>query len=368
MEQTWQEELAQNVTSVDELSTIIPLTEKEKAGMREVTAYFPMSIPKYYLGLVDLGDPDDPIRKMCVPAASGLDRKGLLDQSGEASNTVLPGMQHKYRQTVLILTSNHCGMYCRYCFRRRLVGLSSHEVAKHLDEMVDYIAIHPEITDVLLSGGDALINTNSTIERYLSAFCDMPQLDFIRLGSRAPVSFPHRITHDPDLLAMLRCYQQRKQLYVVTHFNHPREFTDESYEAIQALQQAGLTVKNQTVLLRGVNDNPGTLAEVLRSCTRWGIVQHYIFQCRPVLGVLSRFQVPIMRGSEIVNEANARQNGFGKAADYTMSHITGKIRILGRDKSNRMCFQYKQAKDPTRVGRLFSRALSESSCWLDDLS
>jgi KamA family protein len=367
MGQTWQEELADNVTDVGELSKIFLFSDEELAGMRDVTNFFPMSIPRYYLGLIDPDDPADPIRKMCIPATGGLDREGLLDQSGEASNTVLPGMQHKYRQTVLILTSNQCGMYCRYCFRRRLVGLSTDEVAAHLDEMVTYIKSHPEITNVLLSGGDALMNSNEAIERYLAAFCKMPQLDFVRLGSRAPVSFPCRVTEDPELTEMLGRYQQQKQLYVITHFNHPHEFSKESFAAIKALQKAGLIIKNQTVLLRGVNDDPAVLAEVFRSCTRWGIVQHYVFQCRPVLGVLNRFQVPLVRGSKIVNAANAQQNGLGKSADYTMSHVTGKIRILGSDEDGRMVFQYKQAKDPKRVGQIFSRLLAPDVCWLEDL-
>ena len=151
----------------------------------------------------------------------------------------------------------------------------------------------------------------------------------------------------------------------MTHFNHPREFTPEALAAIRALKQAGLTVKNQTVLLRGVNDDVNTLSALLRRVTAAGMVQHYIFQCRPVQGVQSVFPVPIKTGLSIVQDALSAQNGLGKA-DYTLSHVSGKIRILGTDAGGKTFFQYKTAKDPKRIGRIFALPLSDADTWLKD--
>lgn len=364
---TWQNELKNNITTVSELAALLPLTKEEIEKMKELIQYYPMSISRYYFSLIDKEDPEDPIRKMSVPEVCEFDSDGLLDTSGEASNTVLTGMQHKYKETALILSSNQCAMYCRHCFRRRLVGLSGEEVADHMDEMTDYVKAHPEINNVLISGGDALINSNIRIEEYLRKFVELPQLDFIRIGSRVPVTFPQRIIADAELQDILRKYNKKKQIYVITHFNHPKELTGQAQEAVQILQEMRIVVKNQTVLMRGINDKAEILARLLRELTTWGIVPHYIFQCRPVLGVKSRFQVPLLEGSRIVNEANAQQNGLGKVADYTMSYVTGKIRILGLNDAGNMVFQYKQAKNSHNIGKIFTKKLSVDEKWLEDI-
>ncbi|MBQ6322492.1 MAG: KamA family radical SAM protein, partial [Lachnospiraceae bacterium] len=181
-----------------------------------------------------------------------------------------------------------------------------------------------------------------------------------------PVTFPQRILLDQDLCDVLARYRTKKQIYVVTHFNHPKEITGEARAAIKALQETGVVVKNQTVFMRGINDTSEVLAELLRMITSLGIVQHYIFQCRPVKGVQSRFQVPIAQGSRIVQKALALQNGLGKSADYTMSHVTGKIRILGENQNGEMVFQYKQAKDPAKIGQIFTMKLRDDDTWLPD--
>ena len=362
---TWQEELRENITTAEQLRELIPMTDEEYQKIKEEAERFPMSIPRYYASLIDPSDPDDPIRKMAVPSISGISLEGLLDTSGEHSNTKLPGVQHKYAQTALVLSASQCAMYCRYCFRRRFVGMEDEEICTDPEAAAAYIRKHPEITNCLVSGGDALLQSTEAVKRWLETLSDLPQLDFIRIGTRTPVSFPSRITGDPGLLELFARIQKKKQLYVVTHFNHSNEFTKESEAAVHALRDAGIIIKNQTVLLKGVNDNPETLGMLLRKVTSVGIVQHYIFQCRPVVGATNYFQVPIIEGSRIVNAANAMQNGFGKTADYTMSHVTGKIRILGRLENGEMLFQYKQAKDPSMVGQLFTKNLAPDDKWLD---
>ena len=361
---TWQEEFRNNITTAEQLREVLPMNDEEYRLIHEEAERFPMSISRYYCSLIDPSDPDDPILRMAVPCSTGSSLEGLLDTSGEHSNTKLPGIQHKYRQTTLVLVATQCAMYCRYCFRRRFVGMEEETIAKP-ESLLGYIHEHPEITNCLLSGGDSFLQTTEMLERWLAPLSNEPQLDFIRLGTRTPVTFPYRISSDPSLLDLLRRTCEKKQLYVVTHFNHPKEFTPESRAAVAMLKSCGVIIKNQTVLLKGVNDNPETMGELLRLVTSVGIVQHYIFQCRPVIGATSYFQVPIIEGSRIVNAANAMQNGLGKCADYTMSHVTGKIRILGQLENGEMLFQYKQAKDPAQIGKIFTKKLEADQKWLD---
>ena len=362
---TWMDEWKENITTVDDLRRVLPMTEEEYERIREEAERFPMAISRYYASLIDPNDPDDPIRRMAVPSRTGASLEGQLDTSGEHSNTVRTGIQHKYRQTTLVLVATQCAMYCRYCFRRRLVGMAGETVATP-EDLVDYLGDHPEITNCLLSGGDAMIQSTDSLARWLNALSELPQLDFIRIGSRTPVTFPARINSDPELLELLKRICAKKQLYLITHYNHPREFTEEAVKAVRALQSCGLVIKNQTVLLKGVNDSPEVLGTLLRKVTSYGIVQHYIFQCRPVVGATNYFQVPLLEGSRIVNAANAMQSGLGKCADYTMSHPTGKIRILGEKTPGELVFQYKQAKDPARIGDIFVRKLTEEEAWLPE--
>ena len=362
---SWQTHIAHNVKTVEELAEVLQLSNDEVATISEEAEHFPFSIPHYYLSLIDKNDPDDPIRKMCVPTTSISD-DGELDTSGEHSNTVMQGVQHKYRQSVLVLTSQNCVMYCRHCFRRRMVGVTEEEIATDPAAVAEYVKAHPEVNNCLLTGGDSFALSTPKIKAWLEALRDLPQLDFIRLGTRIPVVFPERITSDPELLDVLHGCRGVKQLYVITHYNHPREITPESAAAIHALQECDVVVKNQAVLLKGINDDPETLSALLRGLTSMGVVPHYIFQCRPVKGVKSHFQVPIVEGSRIVNEARAMQNGLGKSCDYTMSHKTGKIRIIGLNDDGAMVFQYVQAKDPARIGKVFTRVLPDDVTWFDD--
>jgi len=287
-----------------------------------------------------------------------------MDTSGEHANSPIRGLQHKYEETALVLTTQDCAMFCRHCFRRRLVGKESDEIAVDVDRIVEYIQAHPRISNVLLSGGDSFMQPTERIRQWLDRLSSLETLDFIRFGTRTPVTFPQRILSDPELIEVLQHYTKTKKIYVVSHFNHPGEITPQSVEAVKMLQNAGVTIKNQTVLMRGVNDSSPVLAQLLRKMTALGIIQHYIFQCRPALGVKSRFQVPLAEGSDIVQKALATQNGLGKSADYTMSHVTGKIRILGKADDGKMVFQYKQAKDPAMIGRIFSVPVDDEQTWL----
>ena len=361
----WQRLIRENVTTAEELRETLRMSQDEYGKIKDEIALFPMSVTRYYLSLINPDDPDDPIRKMSVPSGRTVLLDGDLDTSGEKSNTKIRGLQHKYRQTVLVLTTAQCAMYCRHCFRRRLVGMDTEETIEDTDKVIQYLKAHPEVNNVLLSGGDSFLLTTDKIEKWLQELSDLDQLSFIRFGTRTPVTFPQRILEDPQLCSVLKSYSGKKQIYVITHFNHPRELTDQSKAAIRKLQEAGAVVKNQTVLLKDINDQGEILGDLLNKLTSVGIIPHYVFQCRPVKGVKSAFQVPLGEGLDIVLKAKAMQNGLGKAVDYTMSHVTGKIRILGRQPDQSLLFQYVQAKDPSMIGRIFSGQMGDQT-WLPD--
>lgn len=224
----WREELRSNITKAEELRGYLKLSDEETSRLEAILEHFPMTITRYYLSLINWDDPKDPIRRMCIPSIEENDMTGKFDTSGEADNTILPGLQHKYNETVLILSTHRCAMYCRHCFRKRLVGISDDETADNVAEMADYIRQHAEISNALISGGDAFLNSNAVIRRYLELFSDIEHLDLIRFGTRTPVVLPARIYDDPELLETLQTYSQRKKIYVVTQFNHPAELTGEA--------------------------------------------------------------------------------------------------------------------------------------------
>ena len=356
------------ITDPIEAGRLCGFDPEKTRSLVDIAAQYPIRIPPYYLSLIDPEDPKDPIRRLCLPGEMEGSHTGKKDTSGEESNTVVQGMQHKYGPTALILTTNQCAMYCRHCFRKRMVGSDAHEIARNLDRMVEYVKAHPEIDNILLSGGDALVNSNEQIRRYLEAFAPLQQLRYIRIGSRIPVVLPQRITEDGDLLAILREVSKKKQIILVTHFNHPREITEASAAAIRALLEAGCPVRNQTVLLRGVNDDASVLADLMERLVSIGVLPYYLFQCRPARGVMDQFQVPLLTGQQIVDQARARMSGQGKMFRYVMSHVTGKIEILGCPSGeNRMLFKYHQAKNPANANRFFSVDLSGEERWLPDI-
>lgn len=355
--------LEKNINKLNDLFKLLDLNPSEQNTIKDISEKFPISIPLYYLSLINKDDKDDPIRKMSIPSEFEKDLRGTFDTSGESDNTVITGMQHKYNQTAMILSTNQCAMYCRHCFRKRFVGLSDEEIAKHFDEMAEYIKLHKEISNVLISGGDSFVNSNLKIRELLDLFTSIEHLDFIRFGTRIPVVMPQRISEDYEFLNILKEYSQKKQIYVVTQFNHPNEVTEESKKAIKSLQKIGIIVKNQTVLLKGVNDDPKILGELLKKLTSCGIVPYYIFQCRPVSGVKNQFQVPFSKGYDIVEAAKSMQNGQGKCFKYCFSCEKGKIEVVGKI-NQEMIFKFHEAKYEEDQGRIFTKKIDEDTCWL----
>ncbi|MBU2559654.1 KamA family radical SAM protein [archaeon] len=362
----WKEELKDSVCTLEQLEEYTDLTSKEKRQLKKVIERHPMRITRYYASLINWNDPQDPIRKMAVPSTDELNISGSYDTSGEKENTKMPGLQHKYPKTALILATNSCGTYCRHCFRKRLVGLPTEEIMRRFDSSVKYIKNHKEINNVLISGGDPLILPTKTIRRFLEKLSKIEHLDFIRIGTRVPVTFPNRILKDNELQNALKENSKNKSIYIVTHFNHPDEITKKSTAAIRCLIASNVTVNNQTVILRGVNDNAETLAKLKTGLSRIRVNPYYVFQCRPVKRVKKGFQVPLHQGFTIVENAKKLLDGHSKRFRYIMAHRTGKIEIIGIDGDD-IYFKYHQAKKPKNLGKIFKKKISENAAWLDDL-
>jgi lysine 2,3-aminomutase len=362
----WRDLLKNSYRTAADLAGPLGLTAEEEQKMASIIERYPMCVNQYYFSLIDTSDRNGAIMRMAIPDLAESLEGGKADTSGEFDNTVVRGMQHKYRQTALILSTTQCAMYCRHCFRKRMVGMDGEEAAKYLPVMADYVRAHKEINNVLISGGDALLNSNEVLEKYLQYFTAISNLEFIRFGSRIPVVLPQRIYEDEALLELFRKYGAKKSLYIVTQFNHPREITPESIRAVQALQSAGCTVRNQTVLLRGVNDKPETLALLMNELAMYQVLPYYVFQCRPASGVKHQFQVPLPEASRIVEEAKRGMNGQAKSFHFVLSHPTGKIEILGAY-GKEMLFKYHQAKHAEDDSRIFSLPVSDGQCWLEEI-
>lgn len=358
--------LEDNIYPLKKISKLGNLTQSELEKIQKIIQIHPMRISNYYFSLIDWSDPKDPIRKMAIPSLDELNQEGDYDTSGEAKNTKLPGLQHKYPQTALILATNRCATYCRYCFRKRLVGLPTKEILNRLEDAAEYISNHEEINNVLISGGDPFVLSNELIERFLRALMEIENIEYIRFGSRTPVTLPSRL-NDPYLLDLFRKYSRLdKRIYVATQFNHPKEITPQSICAVNNLIKSGVLVNNQAVLLRGINDNSVILSKLLKELVRIGVVPYYVFQCRPVKRVKYHFQVPLLEGIRIVEQAKTFCDGLSKRFKYVLSHKRGKIEILG-SKKNKIYFKYHQAEDSRKLGKIFSSKLSKMAGWLDNL-
>jgi len=362
---TWRNELKYSINTIEELQSIFNFPSDKLNKIKNIVKHHPYAITQYYLSLINKDDPNDPIRRIAIPSVEELSTEGVYDTSGEQKSTKIPGLQHKYQQTALLLLTNQCAVYCRFCFRKRLVGVTTKEILQDFDQAAEYITAHPEINNVLITGGDPLVLSNDILEKLLGKLSRIPHLKFIRIGTRIPVVFPRRISEDPYLQSLLKKYSTPyRRLFIVTQFDHPREITEQSIKAVQTLIRTGCIINNQTTLLKGVNDKPAVLAELQNSLTGIGVNPYYVFQCRPVKRVKDRFQLPLKRGIQVVEGAKKLLNGHSKRFKYAMSHETGKIEILGTYEG-KYFFKYHQARNPRLLGKIFVKELDDTAGWLD---
>lgn len=361
----WKEQISNSITKIGELGDL-GLSIEEQRKLSQIIIRHPMRITPHYYSLINKTDPDDPIRKMCIPQTTELERKGTYDTSGESQNTVLAGVQHKYARTVLLLSNHRCAMYCRHCFRKRLVGLSEDEILKRVDEAVHYIEEHSQVNNILITGGDPLLLDTHLIKELLEKVIHLDQLDFIRIGSRIPVTLPQRILEDDELLSYLKkVNKSRKRLYIVTHINHPHEISFETNAVVGKLLDCGIILSNQGVLLKGVNNNSETIVELHRKLIRSGIQPYYVFQCRPVRGIKSAFQVPLVNGIKIIDKARSELDGISKRFRYIMSTKLGKCEVLGLLK-DRIIIKLHQSRDNRSYNKIIQLLANDQGTWITD--
>ncbi|WP_246763640.1 lysine 2,3-aminomutase [Rhizobium sp. 007] len=323
-------------------------------------------VTKFYREQITDKTYSEQLRHIVEPSFEEFESPGNLDTSGEHDNTVVPGFQHKYPQTGLLLVTDRCASYCRYCFRKRIVGKNSDEVATDFARISKYIRGHPEITNVLLSGGDPFMLSTAKLEKILDSMLPIPHLNSIRFGTKMVAYEPKRF-EDPALLPLFqRINDAGKAAVIVTHFDHIGEISVDAERNIRSLGAQGVQFLNQSVLLRRINDSPEILAATFAKCHQMGVHPYYLFQGRPVKGA-SHFQVSLRRGLEIAHGINQRLSGIQKTFKYIMSHYTGKIEILDLGTDGRMYMRYHQNKTPEKIGKIFSRLYAEGACWLDDL-
>lgn len=329
----------------------------------DITRY---QVTKFYQEQIQNSGYYDQLKHIVEPSLQEFQSPGNLDTSGERENTVVPGLQHKYAQTGLLLVTDRCAAYCRYCFRKRIVGNDSDEIAPDYSRVAEYIRRHPEMTNVLLSGGDPFVLSTHKLHRIMDHLLPCSNLTSIRFGTKTIAFYPPRFA-DPELPGLFeRIKAAGKAPFIVAHFDHIGEISEEAQKNIQKLREIGVQFLNQTVLLGKVNDDPAILAATFRKCHAIGNRPYYLFQARPVKGA-SHFQVPLRQGIEIVRGVNQRLSGIEKTFRYMMSHYTGKIEILDMGDDNRVYMRYHQSKHAEKIGRIFSRKYVEGACWLDDL-
>ena len=320
----------------------------------------------YYLSLIDWDDPHDPLRRLIAPSGDEQISADGLDPSNEAANAPAAGLQHKYHDTALLLVTDECAGYCRYCFRKRLFTVASREARRDCRAGLAHIGAHPEITDVLLTGGDPLTLTSARLGEVIESLLSVDHVRTIRIGSKMPAFEPQRIIDDPELASLVQSVvASGRSLYVMTHFDHPRELTGEALEALSVLRAAGAMCLNQCPLTRGVNDDSAVLAELFQMCTDAGCPQYYVFQCRPTSGN-ARFVVPLVEALAMVEDARRRVSGLSRRARFCLSHASGKIEIVGAD-DRHLYARYHRAKRDVDAGRFLVYRRDVAAGWLDEL-
>lgn len=304
--QDWRWQMRNRIRTARQLSHLSPPTAG-LAGVSTSAARFPMAITPYYASLIRRFDSGDPVFAMSVPQMQELVNYTALhdDPLEEDEDMPVPGLVHRYTDRALLISTTTCASYCRHCTRKRMAGHRESSISTaRLRQVVAYLTEHPEIHDVIVSGGDPFTMATEQLEQVLSELRSVSSVEVVRIGTRVPVVLPMRITD--ELVAMLRKYHP---LYVNTHFNHPAELTAESTSACRRLADAGVPMGNQSVLLRGVNDRAEVLEELFRGLVRNRVRPYYLYQCDLVRGV-EHFRTPLSKGLSIMEYLRGRLSGI----------------------------------------------------------
>lgn len=307
----WQQALKDSVTSPRQLAEFFPI---DPQPLESVADRYPMRITPHYLKLITAVG--DPIWRQCVPDTCELDETGLLDPLGEENLSPVPSIVHRYPDRVIFLASGSCASYCRFCTRKRRVGCRDMALSfRELSDGIDYIAATPEIRDVIFSGGDPLLLADSVLGDLLARVHAIPHVEIVRIGTRIPVILPERIT---DKLCQL--LKRFAPLYLNTHFNHPRELTSQAAKACNKLADAGIVLGNQTVLLRGINNQPEIISALFRGLLRLRVRPYYLHQMDLTRGT-EHFRTPVADGLNIMK--NLRGPVSGLASPYYVIDLPG---------------------------------------------
>ena len=303
----WKWHLQNKIETIDDLKRFVNISPSEEEGIVNCISTLRMAITPYYLSLIDINDSHDPVRLQAVPSLNEIKiaEEDLEDPLSEDTDSPVKGLTHRYPDRALLLITDQCAMYCRHCTRRRFAG--EQDCALPIEQVyaaIDYISKHPEIRDVVLSGGDSLLLEDAVLEDIISRLRAIPHVEIIRLGSRLPVVLPQRITD--DLCNMLKKYHP---IWLNTHFNHPQEITEPAKEACEKLVNVGIPVGNQSVLLAGVNDCVSVMKDLVQSLTRIRVRPYYIYQCDLSQG-LTHFRTPVSKGIEIIEGLRGHTSGY----------------------------------------------------------
>jgi KamA family protein len=361
--ETTERKRAKYILTIDKLPG---LSNEEKEKLKTVAQKFAFRTNDYYVGLIDWSDPYDPIRRLVIPDERELKQWGILDASNEKAITVEKGVQHKYGTTVLLLVNEVCGAYCRYCFRKRLFMNDNDEVTYDIEPGLEYIRNHPEVNNVLLTGGDPMILQTPKLEKIFVGLREIPHVKIIRIGSKMPAFNPFRFINDPPLMDLFKQHSQAdKRIYMMCHYDHPRELTPESREAIRLLIDAGVICVNQNPIIRGISDDPDVMSELWNELSYMGVRQYYVFQGRPTEGN-EPFEVPIVEAYFKIEEAKKKCSGLAKGLKFSMSHESGKIEIVGVDEKH-IYLKYHRAKETKDEQRFMVCHRDDNAYWLDQL-
>src|SRR3989440_12082720 len=354
----WRWQLQHRITSLEQLHRLMPsLTPEEYAGTKLANTKLALAITPYFFNLIDPADENCPIRRQVIPRLEETHAAPweMSDPCGDDSHSPLPGLVHRYPDRVLFLVTDRCAAYCRYCTRSRLVSnASGYDFHPEFDRQIQYIRDHPEVRDVLLSGGDPLLFSDERLEYLLSRLRAIPHVEFLRIGTRIPIFLPQRIT--PELCAMLK---QFHPLFISIHSNHPRELTTEVRDTLGRLADAGIPLGNQSVLLRHVNDDLTVMKAHVQKLLLCRVKPYYIYQCDLIAGS-AHLRASVRQGLRIMEGLRGHTTGYavpqyvidapgggGKVPvnpDYILSRNGDRVVI--RNFEGRI-FEYPEAADGT---------------------
>jgi len=316
----WVWQMQERVRTAEDLAGFVRPHADEVRAIEALAERFRFVITPYYASLMDPDDPECPIRRQVVPRSAELgDPHGVADPLDEVAHSPVKNVIRVYRDRIAFCVNNECALYCRFCLRKRMVGDEDWIMKKReLEAALDWIRATPEIRDVLLTGGDPLVFSDDRLEWLLASLREIPHVEIVRLGTRLPVTLPFRVTD-----ALCRVLERFHPIWVNTHFNHPKELTREAAEACDRLARAGVPVGNQSVLLRGINDDEATMKALCEGLVRMRVRPYYCYQAQLLEGT-EHFRVPIERGIELFRRLRGRTSGFAIPL-YVLDTPYGKV-------------------------------------------